>query len=201
MSENEWLAYGSFGWTVYRPWSSQGITDTVAIAADLSRAGEAEITEMLVAEEPNLAPAPIVYFEELGPGYFLFESEESYVSENAILELLSRNGQLWNMSWNAGFHSRMTYAESGILALKWLNVQNRDFPRRETRLDIDGYIHSALALCNEEDRNFGLADMMATIEMASGAHLSSDWVQNPQKCFVVGDPRTCIGWPFEAGGS
>ena len=194
LATHEWLAWGSFGWTVYR--ADGAVPDIDGLAQVLSVSDEADIEEMAVAEEPLQAPGRVVFFEKLNDGYFLIESEESYVSENAILKSLSVGGRVCNISWNAGYHSRLAYAEDGEILLRWLNVQSGEFPRPGITHPIDEEISQVEEVCQREGREFGFADLMAVMELAVDVRLPNNWADGVHPCLVIRDPLPSVGWPY-----
>ncbi|MER7505871.1 hypothetical protein AB0L05_31330 [Nonomuraea pusilla] len=194
LATHEWLAWGSLGWTVCR--TDRAAPEIDELAQALSSSGEADVKEMAVAEEPLQTPGQVVFFEQLNDGYFLFESEESYVSENAILKSLSVGGRVYNISWNGGYHSRLAYAEDGEIRLRWLNVQSGEFPRPRITHPIDEKISLAVEISRREGREFGFADLMAVVELATGVRLSNDWVDGVHPCLVISDPLPSVGWPY-----
>lgn len=191
----QWLEAGGFGWTVYK---TDGAVPGVGEIADaLSVSGDVDIQEMAVAEEPLSVPESVVFFEMFTDGYFLFQPEESYISENVVLENLSVNGRLWNISWSAGYHSRLACAEAGEINLKWLNFQSSEFPRPRAIHAVEEQIDVISRALRKEDQGFTLEEMMAVMELATGVRLPGDWVDGVHPCMIINDPLPQTGWPFD----
>lgn len=197
LAEHEWLAYGSLGWTVcfYEGKKSRDIEEQVIRA--LSQSGHIEHSVMSVLEEPLYVPGVVVFYERLAQGIFLLEVEESYVSESRILRVLSEKGSVWNASWNAGYHSRFTYSEEGIVIYKWSDIQFSATPPVGAAQCIAEVVNGVMGLCRMENRHPSFADLLAIMDLSTGVTLANDWLDKMRPCYIIRDPLPRVGWAYE----
>ncbi|MBB6344509.1 hypothetical protein FHU36_001018 [Nonomuraea muscovyensis] len=181
LNEHPWMRDG-FHWTVVR--TSAAPPSIEEIGERLSSSAEAGVEEEVdVASGADLyLPRTVVSVDRQEGGYFLFQSQDGGIDDPAVLcELSERDGPVWSITSILHKH-KYTYVTDGEIRWTW-----REFPRGE-RPNVDENVVFVEKACEDMGLPFGLAALMAVVELGSGVSMDLNWPHAPRPAVVLDDP-------------
>jgi hypothetical protein len=185
LDEHQWLRSG-FHWTVVNTGPpSPLITE---IGAKLSRSTSPGIEqEVNVAVGADLFPKrSVVSVDRQREGYFLFQAVEGEIDDPGVLrKLTEQDGRAWSIA-SIMYGHKLTYAVDGEIRLTWPEIPYGNRPVAGDQLDED--ILFVQEACQEEGISFGLAALMAVVDLGSGVRMDINWPHAPRPAIILGDP-------------
>ena len=171
-----------FAWTVVRPiFGHLSLEET---ATRTTGGGRVSTTE-LDPEEAVYRDA--ILLNQLGTTTMLVQIKSSnYASAPQVLQWLSQNAQVWNVTWDISRNFRLTYAAHGHVLAEISGIEP------DTMMGSDsGALRVEMAAL---DRTIGRpwpatqATAMAIVESRTGAHLDEDWFDQAQPAVMIDKP-------------
>ncbi|WP_157549589.1 hypothetical protein [Nonomuraea candida] len=185
LDEHVWMQTG-FHWTVVRTGALPPSIEE--IGARLSRSAEAGIEEEVdVASGTDLfIPRSVVSVDRQKEGYFLFQNHDGGVDEPPVLRELSEEGErVWSIT-SILYKHQLTYAVDGEIRLMWWQIPHGDRPIADDPVDED--LSFVLDVCKEANIRFGLAALMAAVDIGSGVRMDINWPHAPRPAVIIDDP-------------
>ncbi|WP_327589045.1 hypothetical protein OHA25_20050 [Nonomuraea sp. NBC_00507] len=185
LDEHAWMQDG-FHWTVARTGTLPPSIEE--IGARLSRSAEAGVEEEVdvAAGADHFIPRSAVSVDRQKEGYFLFQNQDCGVDEPAVLQELSeKDERAWSLT-SILYKHKFTYAVDGEIRLKWRAIPHGDRPIAHDPVDED--LSFVLDVCREANIRFGLAALMAVIDIGSGVRMDINWPHAPRPAVIIDDP-------------
>ncbi|MEU6718967.1 hypothetical protein ABZ897_46525 [Nonomuraea sp. NPDC046802] len=179
--EHPWMRDG-FHWTVVR--TATPPPSIQEIGTSLSSSAEAGVEEEVdVASGADLyLPHTVVSVDRQREGYFLFQYQDGSIDDPALLrELSESDGPVWSVA-SILYKHKYTYAVDGEIRWTW-----REFPHGE-RPDVDEDFLFVENACKDAGLPFGLAALMAVVDLGSGVRMDINWPHAPRPAVVLDDP-------------
>ncbi|MFI9556311.1 hypothetical protein [Nonomuraea endophytica] len=171
-----------FAWTVVRPVS--GHLSLEETATRITGGGRASITEL---DPEEAVYRDTILLNQLGTTTMLVQVQSSnYASAPQVLQWLSQNAQVWNVTWDIGRHFRLTYAAHGhVLAEISGSEPDTIVGSDSAALRVE---MAALDLTIGRPWPATQATAMAIMESRTGAHLNEDWFYQAQPAVIIDKP-------------